>query len=92
MMSVALLCSMHVTHRGISYTLESPNICDRPGGLGTPCDVKSVLAYWNYSAAAIQADPDIAATVSRPGLVSGLLDVPLAQLLKVVQSFCSLRV
>ncbi|GAQ89032.1 putative Patched family protein [Klebsormidium nitens] len=61
------LASFNATNAGITFNLESPRICDRPGGPGTPCDIKSVLAYWNYSAAAIEADPDIALTVSNPG-------------------------
>lgn len=61
---------MTATHAGATFNLSDVRICDRPGGPGTPCDVTSVLAFWNYSAAAIAADADIAGTVSSPATVS----------------------
>ena len=50
----------------------SDHVCYRPGGPTSPCQVASVLDFWNYSASAIQADADLSATVSNTSAVDRL--------------------
>ena len=55
-----------------TFDYLSDHVCYRPGGPTSPCQVASVLDFWNYSASAIQADTDLSATVSNTSAVDRL--------------------
>eukprot|EP00897_Mesotaenium_endlicherianum_P005896 jgi/Mesen1/5334/ME000266S04518 len=63
------LRTFNATRNGRQYSLEDPAVCYRPGGPTAPCDVVSVLDYWRYSRAAIEADTDILRTVNNASAV-----------------------
>ena len=50
-------------YEGETLMWTSDTICYRPGGVGTACDVASVLDLWSYDRAALEADGDVLATI-----------------------------
>lgn len=48
--------------QGLNYTL--PDLCSQVSATDRRCRVSSVLSAWNFSRAALAADPDVVATLN----------------------------
>ena len=59
-----VVLATEATYKDETYTWEHAEVCYRPGGAGTPCDIASVLDVWSYDRAALEADDDVLGTLS----------------------------
>ena len=60
---------MNASYNNEPLWYESEDICFRPFGPTSPCQVASVLDFWNYTAAKIRDDKNINLTVSFPFII-----------------------